>query len=118
MEIPKHTRRVSHRSAELQLCAPRAHRYHAELELRAPCGRAGVRASVFSDFIFGVGGSVPLVFFKVSLLTSAATIPLFLESTLDRKHEQRKNREQQQKQAQRVDLRVVAIVQQVEYAHG
>src|SRR6266516_5767984 len=82
MEIPKHTRRVSHRSAELQLCAPRAHRYHAELELRAPCGRAGVRASVFSDFIFGVGGSVPLAFFKVSLLTSAATIPLFLESTL------------------------------------
>src|SRR5438477_4737305 len=44
-------------------------------------GRTEVRAPMA---IFGVGGSVPLVFFKVSLLTSAATIPLLLESTLER----------------------------------
>src|SRR5205809_1081851 len=42
--------------------------------------RAGVRASVSSNLTFG--GRRLWVFFKVSRLTSAATIPHFLESTL------------------------------------
>src|SRR5256885_17136090 len=50
-------------------------------------GSAGVsparrRRSQSSNPIFGVGGSVSLAFCKVSLLTPAATGPLFLESSL------------------------------------
>ncbi len=66
----------------MKQCHPKGRENSREMCVLPPLlgERAGVKASVSSNLIFRVRGSLPLVFFKVSLLTSAATIAL--ESTL------------------------------------